>query len=163
MHIAYSKTIKGAGIFAGGPYLCALGNTEAAVTTCMTTPALINVALLEETVVGLEVASQIDSTSNLAGSKVFIYSGKSDSVVHTGVVIANAKMYAGYKAEVQTEYDINSGHCIPTLSYGIACASTGTPYLNKCEWYGVEHMLNWIVGPLNPPTDAIPDNIHEFD
>ena len=27
MHVAYSASIKGAGVVAGGPYHCALGNT----------------------------------------------------------------------------------------------------------------------------------------
>ena len=46
-------------------------------------------------------------------------------------------MYTNYGAHVLTEYDINSGHCIPTLDYGVACEKTNSPYLNKCNYAGV--------------------------
>ena len=34
-HIAYSSLVGGAGIFAGGPYYCAQGNVQIALTNCM--------------------------------------------------------------------------------------------------------------------------------
>jgi hypothetical protein len=73
-------------------------------------------------------------------------------------------MYENYKADVTTEYDIDSGHCIPTVDYGIECSDNGSPYLNKCDFYGVQHMLEKVLGGnLNPPGTAKPSNIHEFD
>jgi len=38
LHFAYSSVIKGAGIFAGGPYYCALGLESKAILDCMTMP-----------------------------------------------------------------------------------------------------------------------------
>jgi hypothetical protein len=68
MHYSYSSTLKGCGVFAGGPFICAMGNAAAAVTYCMSEPSYINVSFLEETIAGLVLGSQIDDTTNIKGS-----------------------------------------------------------------------------------------------
>lgn len=45
-HVAFSKTVIGAGIVAGGPYACALGSMTTAVTACMSSPVSINLNTL---------------------------------------------------------------------------------------------------------------------
>lgn len=42
MHFAFSKSIKGAAITAGGPFWCAQGNMGYALSNCMSSPALLN-------------------------------------------------------------------------------------------------------------------------
>lgn len=40
---------------------------------------------------------------------------------------------------------VDSGHCVPTLEYGMTCASTGSPYLNKCDYDGMGSSLRWLL------------------
>jgi poly(3-hydroxybutyrate) depolymerase len=89
-HFAYSSYIKGAGIFAGGPYLCSGGEMEAALTTCMSYPMMLSVSSLESKTKSLASSGSIDDTSNLSGSRVYIYSGQNDNTVKTPVVKAAA-------------------------------------------------------------------------
>ena len=60
MQVAFSKTIKGVGILAGGPYLCAQGLVNIAVSSCMKTPSLINLDGIMITAHGLATSGYID-------------------------------------------------------------------------------------------------------
>jgi hypothetical protein len=75
LHFAFSSSIKGSGIFAGGPYLCAMGDVDRATTSCMLVPVDIVVSALEVTTDSLSVTKFIDDTANLKGAKAFLYSG----------------------------------------------------------------------------------------
>lgn len=43
VHIAFSRYVSGAGVIGAGPYLCAQGNPEISITSCMISPWLIDV------------------------------------------------------------------------------------------------------------------------
>jgi hypothetical protein len=75
LHFAFSSNIKGSGVFAGGPYLCAMGDVDRALSTCMLVPVGIVVPSLEVTTDSLSITKFIDDTDNLKGAKAFIYSG----------------------------------------------------------------------------------------
>lgn len=45
-HLAHSSSVVGCGVFAGGPYWCAKDNENTALTACMKSPLLINLATL---------------------------------------------------------------------------------------------------------------------
>lgn len=47
MHVIYSDLFKGAGVIAGGPFYCAQDNVLIAQTSCMKTPAAIDLLKLE--------------------------------------------------------------------------------------------------------------------
>ena len=79
LHFIHSSWVKGAALFAGGPFYCSGGVAATALTLCMKDPALIVDATLKSLYVGLEASGSIDSLSNLKGSKVMIISGTKDS------------------------------------------------------------------------------------
>lgn len=85
-HTAFSSEVKGVGIFAAGPYMCALGDMNKALMNCMSMPASINIADQKAKISKFETAKKIDPVSNLQGSKVFIFSGKKDTTVKPEVV-----------------------------------------------------------------------------
>eukprot|EP01136_Pigoraptor_vietnamica_P005620 Opistho-1_new@37504 len=114
-HVAYSASIMGSAVFAGGPYFCAQGSVITAQTTCMAVPLALNVDPLISKVKGLSNAD-IDDPSNLRRAKVFTYSGTKDSVVNPGVVKKLNDFYAAFvdASNMATELTIASQHCIPT-------------------------------------------------
>src|SRR5690348_413183 len=76
-HVAHSRMVRGAAAIAGGPYYCGQGSQWTAYYNCMTpgffTP-IPSVAFLKAQTEALAQAHAIDSTSNLAGARVWLFS-----------------------------------------------------------------------------------------
>ena len=163
MHYAFSDYISGSGIFAGQPYVCALGTHDNVRSNCMSEPDLLIVSNLTDETDALSLAQKISSTSNLKDSKVYLYGGALDDVVDHKVVLKNQEMYEHYGANITTQYDIESGHCIPTIDWGVQCNTTASPYINDCNYAGVEAALTWILGYLKPGETPNLDYLIEFN
>jgi poly(3-hydroxybutyrate) depolymerase len=117
LHVVHSDPIMGVGIIAGGPYYCAKGNILDAVTRCSDFVALQCAGLLkrfgldssacEKASRGPKDASQVkamalesfeeakkqNSLDNIAGDRVYIFSGVHDSIVLPGVMDAVFDLY----------------------------------------------------------------------
>jgi predicted esterase len=136
MHVAYSSTIQGAAIFAGGPFYCAEGTILFAETICMDgTGGGPQVSKLIELTRSDEALGYVDPTSNLRDDHVYIFSGKLDTLVNPSVVKALEKYYEAFVDvdHIVTEYTQPAEHCIPTLDYkeGEECDLLSTPYIGK--------------------------------
>lgn len=64
--------------------------------------------------------------------------GLSDTVVVSQVVHSLQAYYSYFMdaSRIETSYDVNSEHCLPTLDYGEACLTLSSPYLGKCGYDG---------------------------
>ncbi|KAM3926880.1 poly(3-hydroxybutyrate) depolymerase-like [Leptodactylus fuscus] len=156
-HVAQSKRVIGAGLFAGGPYYCAQGSLISATNACMKLPTSINVATLQSKAQSYVNSLLVDPLSNLANSKVFIFSGTRDNVVVPGVVKKQEEFYASYITNpggIKTVYDIAAQHGMPTDFYGGACGSTNLDYINNCDYNGAYEALNHIYGGLQKPSSG---------
>lgn len=133
MHVAYSATFKGAAVWAGGPYYCAMGSESTAITTCMN--PLLSKPNAGELAAATSLAAskgQIDPTSNLKSSPAWVYSGTDDTIVHRPVVQSLVDYYNLFNVSVATQFTTPSEHCFPTLNYGEACSQKSSPYIGKC-------------------------------
>src|SRR5688572_29606567 len=75
-HVADSSILRGAGLFAGGPFYCAEGSLNTALTTCMSgSPAPPDAARAVEATKRFAAAGSIDDPSNLARQRVFLFGG----------------------------------------------------------------------------------------
>lgn len=88
MGIAFSETIKGVGVFAGGAYYCAEGDQLFVKKKCIN-PKYIDVDLIGTAINYFYSQGQIDNPSNLNTSKVFFFGGKLDHEVPIGAVQKN--------------------------------------------------------------------------
>ncbi|MGH8806643.1 MAG: extracellular catalytic domain type 2 short-chain-length polyhydroxyalkanoate depolymerase [Noviherbaspirillum sp.] len=152
MHFAYSKTIrKGAGIVAGGPVYCSQGNVMIATGPCMADTGSRNLPYLISTINTWSGNGYIDPTSNLAGSKVYLFSGTIDSTVKQPVMNDLKSMYQNYVSSANISYknNIAAEHALPTDFYGNACSVKGSPYINNCNFDVAGEILKWIYGSLN--------------
>ncbi len=157
--VAFSKDMLGVGIFAGGPYGCSEGSLINAFWRCMT--PLTGYGLddsvlhhLYDKAVDAADQGRIDSLANLHSKKVFIFSGTQDTTVSPEVSgwIDDWYLLAGVPAEnIVYQDEINAGHALPTTDYGNACATTGDPWINDCDYDGAGQALSHILGALNPP------------
>ena len=106
-HVAYSSIVVGAGILAAGPFYCAKGNVATALTDC-TTPTAANPPDAGYSVrVTQDYASRadIDATSHLADSKVWLFSGSLDMTVYPIVVDRLHDYYRNFVRPENIIYD----------------------------------------------------------
>jgi poly(3-hydroxybutyrate) depolymerase len=153
LHVAHSANISGVGVIAGGPYYCAHGSLFTALYNCMTpgwwTP-LPRPALLKTETDGLAVAGRIDATTQLAGSRAWLFTGRNDRTVYPQVVEALRDFYAEYKASVVLVADKPAGHAMVTEQNGSECSRTEPPFIVDCNYDAAGALLNFLYGKLAP-------------
>lgn len=130
---------------ASPPYYCSGGNAGFALENCMKT-GVIEDSILETAYAGFEATSMIDKLSNIANSKVYIYSGTEDSEVKPIVVNHQQSIYKHYGADVKTNYKIGSDHAIVTNKYGSKCDSFEAPYIVNCGFDLAYEALDHSIG-----------------
>ena len=100
MDVAYSSECIGVGVVAGGPYYCAQDSETTALTACMSIPAEIRLDKLEQDTDNYANENLVDATSNIANQRAYLFSGKKDITVATGVVEAAEQYFKDYGATV---------------------------------------------------------------
>lgn len=152
MHFAYSKTIKkGAGVVAGGPVYCSQGNVLIAAGPCGTNTGSRNLPYLESVVTTWSGNGYIDPTSNMAASKVYLFSGTLDSTIKQPVMNDLNAMYGYYinPANVTYKNTTAAEHAMPTDFFGNGCSVSATPYVDNCNLDTAGDILKWLYGTLN--------------
>jgi predicted phage tail protein len=166
MHVAFSETINGAAIFAGGPYYCAQGNLMYAYGQCMDT--YLGVPMVERLVSQTRqdaTQKKIDDPSNLADDRVYLFSGKSDTVVHPEVMQSLQDYYLSFikATNLVGDYNFDAEHCLPTLDYGEACTRLSSPYIGKCNFDGAGAAFQTLYGEDIVAGKAVAANLKAFD
>jgi poly(3-hydroxybutyrate) depolymerase len=165
--VAFSTTVIGAGIVAGGPYDCAEGQLSIALDRCMqTTLGGPDAAHLLTRAEALAREGRIDPLSGLAGDRVYVFSGTRDHTVTRPVVDQTVAFYrlAGVpEARIEYVHDLAAGHAFLTEDRGNACGSSESPFINDCHYDQAGAILKQIYGPPNPPVSALGGRLIEFD
>jgi hypothetical protein len=143
--------MKGAAIFAGGPYYCAQGSETTAVTTCESAgPSAPSLVAITKTNFA---SGAIDDPSNLASQNVFLFGGADDTTVAPAVMDSLDAYYASFVGSSNINYVSRhpaTAHTLPTVSYGSSCDQTSSPYVGDCGYDGAGAALAQIYGPLAP-------------
>lgn len=172
--VAYSASVIGAGIVAGGPFYCA-GTSPLtpfvvnATTLCMNPlPGLApNAHYLFGQARVFARLGDIDPVENLARARLYVFSGTADRIVTSVVVDQTFAFYrlAGVpEAQIRYERALAAGHAILTdRSEDAACDSTGSPFINYCGFNQSQHILRHIYGELAPPGAAVDGRLFRFD
>ena len=177
--VAYSATVSGAGIIAGGPYYCAsqpgrfpyIAYLNNALTTCMN-PGDAQVSPPDAA--GLLRASQdfardrlIDDTGNLQRQRIYLFSGTRDQTVTRPVVEQVARFYqlAGAPAgNIRFADTVAAGHAIITDSLqDAACASTQPPFINNCGFIQARDILQHLYPDLQPSATTLKGKLIAFN
>jgi poly(3-hydroxybutyrate) depolymerase len=155
-HVAFSGTVRGAGVVAGGPYSCAEGQLLNALNRCMQTglgppdpDRLLSIAR------GLARDGRIDPLENLADDRAYLFTGTNDRTVAGAVVDAARRFYlsAGLPAaNLAYRSDTPAGHAMVTEAFGSACSRTAPPYINDCDLDLAGAILGQLYPGLRPPT-----------
>jgi hypothetical protein len=161
LHVAHSSLFQGVGVFAGGPYHCAQGELAYAITTCLEGLPPVSVSSLVETATIRSDFMQIDSTSNLANQRIFLYTGLFDSIVAHSVVESTGSFYSSFapnSERIILESSVPSGHTMPTIisnPFFSQCTATSSPYISNCAYDGAGRALQHIYnGTLKAPNNS---------
>ncbi len=185
--MAHAKIVMGAGIVAGGPYGCSESvfaealpgpgaeflNLSKAVNGCM-------LNMLGAWGVGDPVdlamkakrraeKGEIDPIADVAGDRIYLFSGKSDHTVMPEIVKAAAKYYAQLgvpESNIKLVTELpqgEAGHAFVTEKEGEACERTGEPYVVHCGYDQAGEILKQIYGNLNPRAETPGGDWLEFD
>jgi len=146
LHVAFSSIMTGVGVFAGGPYHCAGGGLTPALTTCTQGSPAVDVSSLIGITDRRAAAGDLDATAALAGQRVWLFSGTRDTTVRPAVMDALLKYYQHYvpAANIAYKNDLNAAHAHITDSYGNACTTSSSPYINNCGYDGPGALLSHI-------------------
>jgi hypothetical protein len=181
LHIAHSADIMGAAMIAGGLYGCAVLHATAdgvealasqAAGPCVSTPFLLeDVSFYADLVKTLARKAEIDPPSNLAHSRIYLFTGGSDSVVSSKTVEKGRAVYAALGVpsanmvfEDHSGPAAKAGHSWVTKNFGAKCSANKAPYINDCRYDQAGAELKAIYGlDLKPPAAAPSGGIVAFD
>lgn len=166
--IAHSKTVRGVGILAGPPYLCAEGSVTRAYNICLLLgrgrfeswfglasrrsacesragPDLDVRDLVEDTI-ALARNNGIDPVEGLRSQRVWEYRGRCDAVVGENASRAHAEFYRHFGAQFSSRTLGNAGHTMPTdrPDQG-ACDVEDKDYVSSCGFDAVGDMLRHLM------------------
>jgi poly(3-hydroxybutyrate) depolymerase len=156
-HVAFSSIMKGAAIFAGGPFYCAQGQLTTAETQCMYAYTAPSVTPFVTATNSYAATGAVDSPKNLASQHVFLFGGASDNMVNPVVMDALSNYYASFIDKSQIKYEsrhAGAAHTMPTVSSGGACGITADPWIGNCNYDGAGMALAQIYGTLAPKATA---------
>ncbi len=169
LHVAHSRTVKGAGVLAGGPYYCAQASLWTALNNCANPSGwapLPPVELLRTEAELLARGGLIDPVAELAAARVWLFAGKLDQVVAPPVVDATRRFYALFQPPAGNIVLVNdkpAGHGMITADAGVACDLTASPYINDCGYDAAGELLAHLLGPLAPAAPKETGRILRFD
>lgn len=171
MQVAYSGSIMGAGVVAGGPYYCAANNLFF-TSICMGQTFLAPTPyLMVSAAKDFASAKLIDPLKNLSQRRIYVFSGTDDSIVRQPAVDATVEFFKEVgvpPAQLKYVNNVPAGHAVITPSYGNNCAANADPYISHCNidnkgYDQAQAILGHIYGPLQPRVAKPAGQIVSFD
>jgi poly(3-hydroxybutyrate) depolymerase len=152
--LAYPELFPAAALVAGGPYGCAAGRLDLALSTCMKgVPAPDAVALAAKARQRSQ-AGEIGPLKELAHGRVYLLHGKDDAVVAPVVAESAARFYTllreGDPALTSFEGHDDGGrafaHNLPVAATGDDCDKSVSPYLGHCGFDAAGEIFRQLYG-----------------
>ncbi len=167
VQVAFSSSIAGAGIVAGGPFDCARQSIWRALYVCMD-PFLLepDAEASLESIQTLASGGRIDPVDGLIQDRVYLFHGEADDTVARVTMDALDEVYLSLGIDEQAiEYvtDVDAGHGFVTEQGPVACAETRPDFLIDCDLDQAGDILGHLYGPLTDPISSTDDNLLVFD
>lgn len=172
LQVAYSASIAGAGVVAGGPYYCAIGSASFR-GICMGRVGYLppNPSVMVGYAKSFAVTKAIDPLAHLATRRVYVFSGTEDSVVRPPAAAATVEFFRRVGvtgARLRWVADVPAGHALISPGTGNDCAANAAPYLSSCSVGGKDYdqagaILEHLYGPLQPRVAAPAGKVVAFN
>ena len=143
LQIAYSASIVGAGMVAGGPYYCAEGSVAFAFY-CMGQVPLFPPGASNSVgfAKSFAASNEIDSLSHLKQRRIYVFSGTKDDVVFPAVADATVEFFQRMGAtgtRLKYVHDVPAGHAFIAPAFGNDCGANAAPYISHCSVGGHDY------------------------
>lgn len=167
LQVAYSLSIAGAGVVAGGPYNCADHSIWRALHVCMS--PLFGSADPERTLTAVRTMAaegRIDPPEGLASDRIYLFHGRADDTVarETMDVLKETYLSLGVADEaIRYVTSVEAGHGFVTEEGPVECAETRPNFLIDCDFDQAGDILTELYGPLNNPVEPLDDGFVAFD
>lgn len=162
MQIAYPDLFPNAALVAGGPYGCAEGKLQVALSACMKGTPAPDVTALVATARQRAASGQIGPLTDLAHGHVYLLHGTEDALVAPAVAEAAAHFYDALRSEprmsglvVTDDGQRAFAHNLPIAASGDDCGRSVSPYLGHCDFDAAGAIFAHLFGP--PAHTAAPD------
>jgi poly(3-hydroxybutyrate) depolymerase len=167
LQVAFSGSISGAGIVAGGPYDCADHSVWRALHVCMD-PFLVGAdpESSVESMRALAAENRIDPLQGIVPDIVYLFHGQADDTVARSTMDALRQTYellGVNSANVTYVTSINAGHGFVTERGSVACDATRPDFLIDCDFDQAGDILNRLYEDLSPPVPATEEGFVIFD
>lgn len=171
LQVAYSRSIIGAGVVAGGPYYCA-ANSMMLTYICMGQVPFMppNPLIMAQAAELFASKRQIDSLRNFKSRRVYVFSGRDDTVVRPPAVNATVAFFQQVGVTGDRLKYVNTlpaGHALISPGRGNDCAANAAPYISHCTVGDVPYdqagdLLAHIHGPLQPKASSAQGELMVF-
>ncbi|MFZ2235515.1 MAG: PHB depolymerase family esterase [Dokdonella sp.] len=165
-HVALSDKIHGAALVAGGPYGCADGKLDVALSSCMKGDPAIDVSALVAKATARAGKGEIPALSNLADDPVFVLHGSKDETVAESVSKASAQFYEGLgKDQPKVSWDGARAfpHLFPVAAGKTACDKSESPYIGNCGYDAAGAIFTALYGPAPAAASTETGTFTTFD
>lgn len=144
MQVAFSSTIRGSAIVAGGVYGCSLG-LENRVNLCMQKPEEILLSEVLQKTKEQADSGWIDSTEHLRNAKIVLFFGEKDPVVKKPQLNLMVDFYGNFLPASQLKSTLHpeANHAFPTENYGNPCGKLRLPWISDCDLSFVEDFFQF--------------------
>jgi poly(3-hydroxybutyrate) depolymerase len=176
--VAFSASVQGLGVLAGGPYDCAQGDVQQATTRCSCvlppfcstpTPSVLAFQSANRAS-GKAAVEQIDPLDNLKAQRVWLFSGGNDKTVPAANVKAIKLFYVAQMklpgSHLRYRRIADSGHGLPVLpkpADAVGCAVSAYPFLTGCPLDAAGDLLKWLYPGTVANGQAGSGQLLEFD
>ncbi|MFF2847927.1 PHB depolymerase family esterase [Streptomyces sp. NPDC058001] len=163
LHVAYSGTFSGSGVFASGPYNCAQRDLNKALNACMETVQDLQLDRLEQTTRDWSAQGLIDPVAQLSGDRVYAFSGANDMTVKRPVVDALSTYYGRFGSQVRYDRTTAAGHAWVSPLGTNSCTVTQNPWINNCGLDAPGDLLGHLIGSVAAPSGTPGGSLIQFD
>jgi hypothetical protein len=166
LHIAHSSRVAGIGAIAAGPYYCAQGSLWTALNHCMapsTSSRLPRWEVLKSEADRFARDQLVDPTTNLARTRVWLFSGTRDRTVTSEVVAVLERFYASYGTKPLFVNSQPAGHAMVTELAGLACSESEPPFINDCDYDAAGELLRHLLVGVSDPAPSASGRLVRFD
>lgn len=170
MQIAYPELFPKAALIAGGPYGCAGGKLQTALSSCMKGEPAPDVAALVAATKQRVADGQVGALKDLAHARVYLLHGTQDKVVVPVVAEAAAHFYETLRSEpglsgMQVEDDGQQAfaHNLPLAAKGDDCDKSVSPYLGHCGFDAAGAVFTHLFGSAPHAAADARGQLQRFD
>ena len=167
IQVAFSSSIAGAGIVAGGPFDCANSSIWRALYVCMD-PFWVEADAAESLASMRDLAAQgrIGPLDGVAADRIYLFHGRADDTVAGVTMDALRQTYVSLGAPEQAisySASVEAGHGFVTEQGTITCAETRPDFLIDCDIDQAGDILGWLYGDLSEPVTPREDGLLTFE